>query len=476
MTALLKPRKVKELDYDGVTLFENKEIGRGAYGKVCKAVCGQLPCAAKVLHQELFIYGNPDSKILSKFEQECETLSVVKHPCIVQYLATYSHPTTGQPVLLMELMDESLTTFLERSRNPVPLHIQINISHDIALALDYLHSNGVIHRDLTGNNVLLVAGCRAKVTDFGMLKMVDSQIDINPKMRCHTLCPGCPAYMPPEAKMAVHGMPQYTEKIDIFSFGVILVQIITRQFPNPSDTSRGSEIERRRSHVTMIDMKHPLRQTVISCLKDRSVKRPKASELCRTLKQVKESTQYLDSLHYDAKEEVESLRLQLEVAVRRRRELSEELQMAKAEVKRLRDIMVFDSNDLTPYAQPIKNGIHPPIMRVPSPQPIRNGIHTPHRTPSPQLVRKEVSSTTNLHVPSPKLARNGIQSTPNLRAISPQPMRYEVSESTPSLRVLSPQPTNTVIPLSVAAPPLKRSKESSSPPDTKSNWNSGKHT
>ena len=76
-------------------------------------------------------------------------------------------PTHRLPVLLMELCDQSLTTFLERSPGPLSYHIQINICHDIALALVYLHSNGLIHRDLTGNNVLMIAGTRAKITDFG---------------------------------------------------------------------------------------------------------------------------------------------------------------------------------------------------------------------------------------------------------------------------------------------------------------------
>ena len=69
----------------------------------------------------------------------------------------------------MELMDESLTKFLERpeSTGPLPYHSQLNICHDVALALAYLHSNGIIHRDLSSNNVLLIGeGSRAKVTDF----------------------------------------------------------------------------------------------------------------------------------------------------------------------------------------------------------------------------------------------------------------------------------------------------------------------
>jgi serine/threonine-protein kinase TNNI3K len=61
----------------------------------------------------------------------------------------------------MELMDDSLTHFLESSPRPIPYHIQVNICHDITLALSFLHSNGIVHRDLSSNNVLLIGNVRA---------------------------------------------------------------------------------------------------------------------------------------------------------------------------------------------------------------------------------------------------------------------------------------------------------------------------
>ena len=111
--------------------------------------------------------------LTSKFLQECQFLSTIKHPSIVQYLGTASDPQSRRPVLLMELMDESLTRFLERLTGPLPYHSQLNICHDVAMALAYLHSNSIIHRDLSSNNVLLIGeGSRAKVTDFGMSKLM----------------------------------------------------------------------------------------------------------------------------------------------------------------------------------------------------------------------------------------------------------------------------------------------------------------
>ena len=201
----------------------------------------------------------------------------------------------------MELCDKSLTTFLERSPGPLSYHIQINICHDIALALVYLHSNGLIHRDLTGNNVLMLAGTRAKITDFGMSKLAT----VNPRTMALTLCPGNLLYMSPEA---LDEAKSYTAKLDIFSFGVIVIQILTREFPNPTERFRSvrvaefeeqvrvvvPETERRQSQLKLIPDTHSLKPVVLQCLK-KEWQRPSAVELSERLSELKQSSQYTES-------------------------------------------------------------------------------------------------------------------------------------------------------------------------------------
>ena len=113
--------------------------------------------------------------------------------CPIQYLDVYQDSDTSLPALLMELMDDSLTHFVESSPQPIPYHIQVNICHDITLALSFLHSNGIVHRDLSGNNVLLIGSIRAKVTDFGMARLGDQ----NPRATqlTFTMCPGTDVYI-----------------------------------------------------------------------------------------------------------------------------------------------------------------------------------------------------------------------------------------------------------------------------------------
>ena len=201
---------------------------------MCRAKCDELLCAAKVLHRALFQgHHGGENVAIQKFEQECSLLSSIKHPCVVQYLGTYPHPTTRLPVLLMELMDESLTCYLEKSATPFPFHIEVNICHDVAMAIAYLHNNSLIHRDISSNNVLQ------------------------------------------------NDPPVYSEKLDVFSFGVLSIQVMTRKFPEP-DAQRKKipdsryptgiveipipDQERRKAHISLISTTHPLLSIALQCI------------------------------------------------------------------------------------------------------------------------------------------------------------------------------------------------------------------
>ena len=295
-----------EFAYHNIELYKSESLGSGSYGGVCKAKCDVLLCAAKIMHPTLFDPRDPGTEsYLRKFKVKCHLLSLARHPNVVQYLATYYDPDTRLPVLLMELCDKSLTTFLEQSPGPLSYHIQLNICHDIALALIYLHSNGLIHRDLTGNNVLMIAGTRAKITDFGMSKLAT----VNPRMTALTLCPGNVLYMSPEA---LDEAKTYTAKLDIFSFGVIVIQMLTRQFPNPTDRFRfiyASEFnqevrvlvpdsERREAHLKLIPDTHSLKPLVLQCLNKTEKQRPSALQLSERLSDLKQSPQYTESIHH----------------------------------------------------------------------------------------------------------------------------------------------------------------------------------
>ena len=308
----------RELGYGDVEVYSEETLGVGSYGKVCKAKCGQLPCAAKLLHDTMFGTNDPGiPNFVEQFEQECILLRMIKHPNIVQFLGTVRVPKSQRLALLMELMDESLTRFLERSTGPLPYHTQLNICHDVALALAYLHSNDIIHRDLSSNNILLIGeGSRAKVTDFGMSKL----IGMNPRMTPLTMCPGTQVYMPPEALITP---PRYSNKLDCFSHGVLTIQIVTRQFPNPGDAHvedpkegvlrQVPEIERRKRDIDLVDPNHPLLPLALCCIQFRAADRPSADELCGMLLILKGEQMYTRSVEQAREQSVSVQTLQQQI-------------------------------------------------------------------------------------------------------------------------------------------------------------------
>ena len=250
-------------------------------------------------------------------------------------------PESRLPVLLMELLDESLTNMLERSQHSLAYHVQVDICHDIALAVAYLHSNDIIHRDLSSNNVLIIAGRRAKVTDFGMSKLAGAA----PSMTPLTMCPGTLAYMPPEA---LREPPRYTKKLDCFSEGVIMIQVCTRLWPEPGPRTQlvpfpasptgmtevpVLETERRKNHIDLIDPSHALLPIAMDCLKYQERERPSSEELCQRLAGLKDSSDYKD----DVEQQNDEIQAKDNQIVSQRQQLLEKNRQLQDNARELQD-------------------------------------------------------------------------------------------------------------------------------------------
>lgn len=303
---------------ESVRLCRDAQLGAG--GMVCKAEVSGLACAARLLlplapksvsnrslpRSVSTSNGNQkqDSSSIQKFEQEYSLLGTLKHPHLVQYLGLYKDSDSGIVYLVMELMERNLTRFLESSKQQLSYyHTQVNLCHDITLAVAYLHSNGLIHCNLSSNNVLVTAGNRAKVSDFGMRRLADAI----PTCKVLTHNSAKPAYLPPEA---LQTPSHFCKGTDCFSIGVLAIQIVTRQLPNPgpavlvvkdSGYPRGvqaivPEMERRKADIESIDSSHPLKSLACSCLSYEEKLRPSAENLCQSLDSLKDSSQYIRSL------------------------------------------------------------------------------------------------------------------------------------------------------------------------------------
>ncbi|XP_065908005.1 probable serine/threonine-protein kinase drkD isoform X2 [Dysidea avara] len=272
-----------------------REIGIGAYGRVFEVDYYGTPCAAKEVHSILVRGVGPEGfqRVRDSFLRECQQCAELRHPNVVQFLGVYYKPGSPIPILVMEKMDESLRSTLERHQN-IPMSIKLSILLDVSLGLRYLHCHKppIVHRDLSSNNILLSTLLRAKISDLGVAKVVrpDSKKSL-------TKVPGTADFMPPEAQVDMPG--HYGTSLDVFSYGGVMLHTITQEWPTPSAVKqydpktkkvRGfTEVERRQSYIDkMPEETKELKPVVISCLDEDPDSRPSINNVCDSLKKMKE--------------------------------------------------------------------------------------------------------------------------------------------------------------------------------------------
>ena len=261
-----------------------------------RGYCGERECAAKLF--DLPPQDSHGARLdVADVDRAVRPLVALTHPSLVKYYGVSRDSASSLPVLAMELMKESLTHFLERIQEATPLHVQLDFSHDVALALSYLHENTIVHGNLSGGNVLLTPAGQVKVSDFGMLSLF-------PRATVQQMGPNTIPYMPPEA----FSVPPFrTEKLDSFSWGVLALQIITRQRPSPGPRVQAvtdprfpsrpqqlpvSEGTRRKAHMDLVNYANPLLSVVVLCLDDIGERRPSMAEISHLISLTKVSDDY----------------------------------------------------------------------------------------------------------------------------------------------------------------------------------------
>ena len=236
-----------------------EELGRGGWGVVKVATFRGARIAAKCLYGALN-YGYWQNV----FSREMNMAARIRHPNLLQFIGA---TLEGELIILTELMPTSLRAVLERAREPLP-HQQIStIGLDVARALNYLHlmrPTPLIHRDVSSGNVLLEPqpndSWKAKVSDYGSVNLLEN---------LRTVGPGSPVYAAPEANIP----PLQSPKMDIFSFGVLLVEMCTARFPEVADR------ERLIRSIQQPDMVALIRR----CLAEERDERPSASDIITEL-------------------------------------------------------------------------------------------------------------------------------------------------------------------------------------------------
>ena len=235
-------------------------LGSGGWGEVKVGIFRGTRVAVKYLHQLIV-----SKHYLQLFSREMDIASRVRHPNLLQFIGA---TRVGNPIIVTELMPTSLRKELEKYPMTKPQVISIGI--DITLALNYLHlwkPQPILHRDVSSANVLLEPSAlgkwKAKLSDYGSANLQEN---------VHTAGPGSPVYSAPEATTPKLHSPA----MDIYSVGILLVEMATGQFPSSVSFEREALIR---------EIKWPLMKDLVYRCTDVDAKsRPSSKTLLNELR------------------------------------------------------------------------------------------------------------------------------------------------------------------------------------------------
>lgn len=203
-----------------------RQIGRGGMATVWRAHDTVLdrPVAVKRLRASLHY----DAEAVERFRREAETVARLTHPGLVRLLDR-GEDAEG-PFLVMELVEgEDLKTRIRRE-GPLDPAEAARLCADVARALDHAHHNGIVHRDIKSQNVLVAASGEAKLTDFGIARLIEAQADAG--LTDTGMLVGSSDYLAPEQ---AEGHP-IDPRSDVYSLGIVLWECLTGRLPFPADS------------------------------------------------------------------------------------------------------------------------------------------------------------------------------------------------------------------------------------------------
>jgi serine/threonine protein kinase len=196
-----------------------KKLGAGAFGTVYKAkdrILGRMVAIKTIRLEGLAAAGASLTELVDRFKREAMVSAQLKHPNIVTIYDIGE--TDGTSYLAMEFIDGTGLDRIIATAGKLPVERAAVLAAQVADALDFAHKHNVVHRDIKPANIMVEAGDRVKVTDFGIAKVTDSGEHLT--MTGSLL--GTPSYMSPEQ---ARGAP-LDGRSDLFSAGCVLYEML----------------------------------------------------------------------------------------------------------------------------------------------------------------------------------------------------------------------------------------------------------
>ena len=203
----------------------DKELGSGAMGTVYRA---KYRKTGQYVAIKVMLAGAGGNKTaLARFEREASVLKQFHHPNIVRFYAAGDYD--GAPFYAMEyIQGEPLDRMLQRGGR-LTWEKVVEIGKQVCAALKHAHDQGVVHRDLKPSNLMVLPDGTVKLTDFGIAKDLDVT-----QLTSANCTVGTAAYMSPEQ---CKGERDLTHKSDLYSFGIVLYELLVGQKPFQAETT-----------------------------------------------------------------------------------------------------------------------------------------------------------------------------------------------------------------------------------------------
>jgi len=206
-----------------------KEIGRGGMGIVHLANDKRLDrkVAIKALQLDPNMDPSDTEKVIQRFYKEGRSLAKLTHPNIVTIYDIVEE--NRQYYMIMELIEGKSLARLLQIKSPFAVDLVLTIGTHIANALGYIHSKGILHRDIKPGNIMLTEAKIPKLTDFGLAKLNDPKYSLTQTGSLF----GSLMYIPPEQAL---GAKNLDHRADIYSLGITLYEALTGNSPFEDET------------------------------------------------------------------------------------------------------------------------------------------------------------------------------------------------------------------------------------------------